>query len=112
MSDQQVSAKAVLDAVMSLRRRGATKVLEELEQVEPDLTNYLLESLSDLHRKLLALGGPAKASQRVFVEFQHLSLVCITALRFGHFELWKKSDAGAQLEDDENPREAPEPPAS
>lgn len=111
MSDQQVSAKAVLDAVMSLRRRGATTVLEELEQVEPDLTNYLLESLSDLHRKLLALGGPAKASQRVFVQFQHLSLVCITALRRGHFELWRKNE-GAQLENNDKHPETPEPPAS
>lgn len=104
-SDQQVSARAVLDAELAVRRRGAKRTLEELEQVEPDLTNYLLESLSDVHRKLLALGGPAKASQRVFLEVQHLSLVCITALRRGHYELWKKND-GASLEGDE-----PLPPA-
>lgn len=103
-SDQQVTAKTVLDAELALRRSGAKKALEELEQVEPDLTNYLLESLSDLHRKLLDLGGPAKASQRMFLDVQHLTLVCITALRRGHFELWKKNE-GSQLDDEPPPVE-------
>lgn len=110
-SDQQVSARAVLDAEMTLRHRGARRSLEELEQVEPDLTNYLLESLSVIHQKLLALGGPARASQRLFLEVQHLALVCITALRRGHYELWKQSDTGSQLEND-NPPEPPESPTA
>ncbi len=101
-SDQQVTAKSVLDAEMALRRSGAKQALEELEQVEPDLTSYLLESLSDVHRKLLALGGRAKASQRVFLEMQHLTLVCITALRRGHYELWRRNE-GSQLDDDPPP---------
>jgi len=98
-SDQVVSARAVLDAEMSLRRLGSHQVLHELEQVEPDLTNYLLENLTDIHQRILALGGSAKASQRVFMEVQRLALVCINALRRGQFDLWKQSDAGAQLED-------------
>ena len=98
-SDQVVSARAVLDAEMSLRRLGSHRALHELEQVEPDLTSYLLESLTDIHQSILTLGGTSKASQRAFMEVQRLALVCINALRRGHFELWKQSDAGAQLED-------------
>ena len=101
-SDQQVSARAVLDAELSLRRQGPHQVLHELEQVEPDLTSFLLETLTDIHQAILKLGGPARASQQVYMEVQRFSLVCITALRRGHFELWKQSDAGAQLEDDDD----------
>lgn len=106
-SDQQVSARSVLDAVMELRRRGARQALEELEQVEPDLASYLMESLSDVHRQLLALGGPAKASRRLYRDIQSLTLVCITALRKGHYELWRQSDAGSNLD----PPGGAEPPA-
>ena len=97
-TDQQVSARAVLDAVMELRRRGSRQALQELEQVEPDLASYLMESLSDVHQKLLALGGPAKASRRLYDDMQSLALVCIAALRKGHYELWRQSDAGAKLD--------------
>ena len=100
-SDQVVSARAVLDAELSLRRQGSHRALHELEQVEPDLTNYLLENLTDIPQRILALGGPAKASQRVFMNVQRLTLVCINALRRGHFELWKQSEAGAELDDGE-----------
>ena len=105
-SDQQVSARAVLDAELMLRRQGPHQLLHNLEQVEPDLTNFLLETLTDIHQAILKLGGPARASQQVYMDVQRLSLVSITALRRGHYELWRNTDAGAQLEDDAKPPES------
>ncbi len=96
-SDQQVSARAVLDAVMELRRKGVTRVIEHLEQIEPDLTNYLLEDLTRIHQHLMALGASSRHTQRVYREVQSLALVSITALRKGHFELWRQ-DVGERIE--------------
>lgn len=97
-SDQQVSAKAVLDAVLALRRQGSRQAIEHLEQIKPDLSEYLLETLSDIHRQLLALGGPARQSLRVYRQIQSLVLVTVTALRNAHYELWRQSPAGEQFE--------------
>jgi len=95
-SDQQVSARAVLDAVMELRRQGPAQVIEHLEQVEPELTNYLLESLSQIHQHLMMLGAPSRRTQRVYRQVQAMALVAITALRNGHFELWRH-DVGDRI---------------
>ena len=89
-SDQTVSAKAVLAAVLEIQRRGPTPALQHLEQVEPDLANYLMETLSVIHQRLTALNGPPKTTQRAFLEVQSLALVCITALQKSHYELWRQ----------------------
>jgi hypothetical protein len=109
-TDQQVSARAVLAALTELRRVGVRLTLRQLEQVEPDLTDHLLETLFYIHRNLLALGGPARQSQRLFRDIQSLTLVCIIALRRGHYELWRDSEIGGQLESDSDAPVAPDTP--
>ena len=88
-SDQQVSARAILRAESELRRAGQRKTMDQLEQVEPDLLGHLWEELSDIDRRLLALGGPPKESHRCYRRIQRLMLVTILALRHGHHELWR-----------------------
>ena len=95
-SDQQVSARAVLDAMMEIQRRGH-RVREDLEQIEPDLARYLMESLSAVHGKLIDLSGPADETQRLYREIEAITLVCTTALRKGHYELWRQSESGNNL---------------
>ena len=41
-SDQLVSARDVLGAVLEVRRRGITPLMRELEGSEPDLCEYFL----------------------------------------------------------------------
>lgn len=82
----------ILHALLKLRRRGTTAALEHLEQVEPDLAAYLMETLSALHHDLLALGGPPKRTRRAYRGVESLVLVCIAALRAGHYELWRGSE--------------------
>jgi|GEM_PF-1952517 len=88
-SDQQVSARAILRAESELRRVGHRQTMTQLEQVEPDLSSHLWEELSDIQRRLLALGGPPKESHRCYRRIQRLMLVAILALRHGHHELWR-----------------------
>jgi len=88
-SDQMVSAQAILRAESELRRVGHKQVMDQLEQAEPDLSSHLWEELSEIHRRLLALGGPPKQSQRCYRRIQRLMLVSILALRHGHHELWR-----------------------
>jgi hypothetical protein len=88
-SDQQVSARAILRAENELRRFGHRQTMTQLEQVEPDLSSHLWEELSDIHRRLLSLGGLPKESQRCYRRIQRLMLVTILAMRHGHHELWR-----------------------
>lgn len=64
MADQLVSARAILRAEAELRRVGHRQTMTQREQIEPDLSGHLWEQLSDIHRRLLSLGGSPKESQR------------------------------------------------
>ena len=48
-SDQQVTSRMILQTLQELARQGATPALEHLEQVEPDLASYLMETLSSIY---------------------------------------------------------------
>ena len=88
-SDQQVTSKMILQTLQELTRTGTTPVLEQLEQVEPDLASYLMETMTTIYHQIIELGGSSKKSQKVYRQVQSLALVCIIALRKGHYELWK-----------------------
>lgn len=96
-SDQQVSARMILDTQLELERRGAEAFMKHIEKTEPELANFVFERLSLVYQKLLALGGPPHKSQRVFRQIQALVIVSIDSLRRGHLELWGKQ-MGSALE--------------
>ena len=99
-TDQQVTARAVLRAVAELERQGPGPAMRLLEQTEPDLAEYVMETLSLIHRRLLALGGNAAQSRRVYRQVQGLVLVSVGSLRHAHHQLWREQMAEglAQLE--------------
>jgi hypothetical protein len=100
-SDQQVTSRIILQSLLELKRQGTTTApLEHLEQVEPDLACYVMETLSDLHHQLLALGAPAKRTRRIYSQVELFVLVCITALRKGHYELWRQTQGPPDDPDD------------
>ena len=108
-SDQQVSARAVLRAVMRIRRQGNGRTMAELEAIEPDLAGFVMEELSLVHRDLLALGGPAGRSRRLQRRVEALALACVTALREAHYQLWQ-ADAVGTPRADLDPAADGEPP--
>jgi hypothetical protein len=107
-SDQQVTSKMILQTLQELTRTGTTPALEHLEQVEPDLASYLMETLTTIYHQILGLGGSAKTSRRVYRQVQLLALVCIVALRKGHYELWRRQ--ADDSEEDSTDATPPEPP--
>ena len=57
-SDGIVRARTILDCVLQLQRQGTHSAMQRLEQTEPDLANYLFETLSAIHQSLLELHAP------------------------------------------------------
>ena len=55
-SDRLVTPRHVLRSVTELRRRRPRRVLYELERLEPDLAEYLIDNLSQLHHDLARPG--------------------------------------------------------
>jgi hypothetical protein len=111
-SDQQVNSQLILQSLLELQRQGPTPAMEHLEKVEPDLASYLMETLSLVYHKLLALGAPAKKTQRVYRQIQTMALVCIVSLRKGHHELWRDTTMGEGIKQLEPADEDPIPPAA
>ena len=97
-SDQQVTAQVILRALLDLQRRGNQRIMADLEKLEPELANHLMEELSLIHQKLVETGARAKEVRQLQQRIEGLALICITALRHGHYELWRQSAAGSSLE--------------
>ena len=88
-SDGIVRARTVLGCVLQLQRQGTRTAMQRLGQTEPDLANYLFETLSVIHQSLLELHAPAARTRRAYRQIELMSLVCIEALRRSHAELWQ-----------------------
>jgi hypothetical protein len=95
-SDRLVHARMVLQAQLELKRRGTDACMLQLEQLEPDLAEHVMESLSLVHQRLLDLGGPPKKTRRLYLQIQSLVLVSIGSLRKAHLALWE-TQMGPQL---------------
>ena len=96
-SDQVVTAQDVLRSLIELRRLGSQRVLQDLEQQEGDLVEFLLEELSGVHQDILALGGKPGRSRRLVQRVESMALVLVTALRQAQLRLWRQDAAGGRL---------------
>lgn len=91
---------------MELQRRGSRRVLCELESLEPDLTEHLLEGLTQLYHQLLRVGASDRESRRIYRQAESISVVCLMALRKAHYDLWAREVQPPPTEP------APHPPPS
>ena len=107
-SDQLVHARMVLQAQMQLHREGVDSAMRHLEQTEPDLAEYVMESLSLVHQRLLELGGSGRKTRRLYLQVQTLVLVSIDSLRKAHLALWEKQ-MGQTLDQLDPSQEPPDP---
>jgi hypothetical protein len=101
-TDEHVSARMILEAQLELERRGAGAFMRHLEKTEPELANFVLETLSLIYQRLSNLGGPSQKTRKAFGQVQTLLIVSIGSLRRAHLELWEKQmgPALAQLDPD------------
>lgn len=79
--EPKVSSRDVLDALLYMRHLGQKRSLQRFEQTEPELASYAIETLSQIHRHILNLGGPAAQSQKTYMKIQSLLLVSIFAMQ-------------------------------
>jgi hypothetical protein len=90
--DRLVDAKAILEAIAELKRRGNSAVMAELELIEGELANHVMEELGLVHQELMKTGARAKLIRRVFVQVESLVLVSVLALRNAQQRLWQDAD--------------------
>lgn len=95
-SDRHVSARAILRALAQVQRWGEARAMRRLEELEPDLAEFVLERLSLVHRHLHALGAPPKRTDKAYQQVQLLVFVAVEALRQSQLELWAELTAGEQ----------------
>ena len=92
-SDAIVTSRDVLSAQMELRRVGHPRVMQQMEQLEPDLLEFGLEQLSGIHKQLLDLGARPRRVRRLMQSAEELALVLVMSLRAAHLRLWQDEHA-------------------
>lgn len=100
LSDGMIHPQIVIDCVHRLQNCGIQPAIRNLEQAEPELANYLFETLSAIHQDLGHLRGPRGKTRRLYRQIELLTVACIESLRQSHYELWREQmmDAGDRLD--------------
>jgi hypothetical protein len=86
-SDKLITSQMILDAVLQLQREGPSPTLTFLESTEPELLNYLCESLSQFHGQLDRQCSSGKSAQRLLRQAEQIVLVALLAQRRGYLQL-------------------------
>ena len=105
-SDQLVTAKIVLQSQLEIQRIGIQKSISLLESAEPDLSEYLLETATNVYHDLLNAGITGKQARRIHNDLMILLLVTIRSLQNAHANLWQQQtgkDIAAKLDLPEGP---------
>ena len=76
-----ITARDVLHALSEVRRRGPWPLFQQLEQIEPELAEFVLEEISAIHHTLLKTGARPGVVRRLQRQVQSLILVSLLAIR-------------------------------
>ncbi|MBI1373236.1 MAG: hypothetical protein GC159_10935 [Phycisphaera sp.] len=77
-SANQVTARQILLAVLSYRHQQS-QAFERLEQREPQLSEFVFESLTHVNAEITKLGARASTSRRVYQHVQEIVFVVANA---------------------------------
>ena len=75
-----VSAQVVLKAIMVSKRRG-NRIIDELDELEPALSEYVTEELSSIHRAIWNLCEEPRPTARLQKQITQMACVLIEAMR-------------------------------
>ncbi len=95
-SDGLVSARMVVRALTRLQHQGSKPLLQELETHEPELAEFVMEQLGELHQRLWAAGINRRTSQRLYRDIEKLVLTAISARREGQLQFLEDLQANDQ----------------
>lgn len=87
--DRLVDAKAILEALSELKRRGNKTVMAELESIEPELAGHVMEELSLIYQHLSRTNARTRELRTLYRQIESLVLVSILALRHAQIRLWE-----------------------
>lgn len=76
---RSITAAAVLEADLQMRALGVRRAIRRLEQVEPELAGYLMETSTRLYARLSRAGGRSAAALNR--QAMLMTLVCVEAVR-------------------------------
>jgi hypothetical protein len=99
--DRLVDAKAILEALSDLKRRGNKAVMAELESIEPELASVAMEELSLIYQSLSRTGLKTRQLRELYRQIESLVLISILSLRNAQIRLWEA--------DSDNPSSPPQP---
>jgi hypothetical protein len=88
--DRLVDAKAILEALSELRRRGNKVVMAELETIEPELAGHVMEELSLVYQNLSRAKASTGELRKLYRQIESLVLVSILSLRHAQHRLWEE----------------------
>lgn len=80
----QVAKDDVLAAILRLRRLGNHAGLVRLERTQPELTELLLDTASDLHRRLSRARLPPPVVRRLVRRVENFGLTLADAVLIAH----------------------------
>lgn len=75
-----LSARTVLKAILVSKRQG-TRIIDELDEREPDLAEYLTEELSSIHSALWNLCEEPRPTAKLQKQITQMACVLIEAMR-------------------------------
>lgn len=80
-SDGIVTARLILRVASRIQRDRGRQAMQQLDDQEPELSEYVLEQLSDLHHRLWAMGLSERRAQALYRRLETLVLTAVTAQR-------------------------------
>ena len=92
-----VEPEHILRAHEVVAARGGEGGLNDIGQAEPALAAFLQHNLTAIAGKLALTGAPTPVVQGVHEDILAVVLICIQALRHGHYALWRDTMTGTRL---------------
>lgn len=73
----RATAKDLLTAISDLQRRGPRRILEDLERIEPEVAEYFLEQLTEIHHQVMTACLSSRDVRRISRRVESLVLVAL-----------------------------------
>ena len=89
--------RMVHSAEESVQEQGWESAWRDLKEQEPMLADYFENRSTMIAGNMALAGAPTNVVQGVYNDIMEITLTAISALRRGHYELWKDTEVGGTL---------------
>lgn len=96
-SDAIVTADDLTQARAQLRREGTAKVMDCVQQIEPELYEFVLRASHCVAGRLAMFSVPQRPVRDTADDLLETVLVCMLAMRQSHARLWEQDEDGWRI---------------